>query len=67
VVSISSFPNDCELQIEGFTGIVRKSKIDFSSLKMSSLSTISEFTSPIEGLLLEGLTHINDLAIENCE
>jgi hypothetical protein len=41
VVSISSFPNDCELQIEGSTGIVCKSKINFSSLNMSSLSTIS--------------------------
>jgi hypothetical protein len=35
---------------------------------LSSLSTISEFTPPpIEGLLLEGLTHVENLTFENCE
>jgi hypothetical protein len=67
VVSISSFPELCELDIEGSKGVVCRSKVDFSSLNMSSLPTISEFTSPIKGLLLEGLTHVKDLAIKNCE
>ncbi|XP_059455103.1 putative disease resistance protein At3g14460 [Corylus avellana] len=67
VVSISSFPELCQLQIEELTGVVRRSKIDFISLNLSSLSTISEFMSPVEGLLLEGLTHVEDLAFKNCE
>jgi RNase P subunit RPR2 len=68
VISISSFPKDCKLQIEGSTGTMCDSKVDFSSLHLSSLSTISEFTPPpTEGLLLEGLTHVEDLTFENCE
>jgi len=63
VVSISSFPELCELQIEGSKGVMCKSKIDFSSLKSKSLSTISEFTCPIEGFIFD----VEDLAIENCE
>ncbi|XP_059441891.1 putative disease resistance RPP13-like protein 1 [Corylus avellana] len=67
MVSISSFLELCELQIEGTKGVVCRSKVDFSSLKSKFLSTISEFTCPIKGLILEGLTHVEDLAIENCE
>ncbi|XP_059445248.1 putative disease resistance RPP13-like protein 1 [Corylus avellana] len=68
VISISSFPKDCELQIEGSKGTMCDSKVDFGSLHLSSLSTISEFTPlPTEGLLLEGLTQVEDLAFENCE
>ncbi|XP_059453291.1 putative disease resistance RPP13-like protein 1 [Corylus avellana] len=63
VVSISSFPELCELQIEGSTGVVCKSKVDFNSLNSKSLSKISEFTCPIEGFIFD----VKDLAIENCE
>ncbi|XP_059436522.1 putative disease resistance RPP13-like protein 1 [Corylus avellana] len=62
VVSISSFPESCELQVEGSKGVVHGSKVDFSSLKSKSLSTISEFTCPIEGFNFGA----EDLAIENC-
>jgi hypothetical protein len=37
------FPELCKLEIEGSKGVVRKSKVDFTSLKFKSLSTISEF------------------------
>jgi hypothetical protein len=62
VISISSFPKDCKLQIEGSKGTMCESKVDFSSLHLSSLSTISKFTP-----LLEGLTHVEDLDFGNCE
>jgi hypothetical protein len=63
VVSISCFPELCEVEIEGWKGVVRRSKVDFSSLKSNSLSTISEFTCPIEGFIF----FVEDLAIEDCE
>jgi hypothetical protein len=47
VVSISNFPELYEQQIEGLKGIVHRSKVDFSLLNLSSLSTISEFTCPM--------------------
>jgi hypothetical protein len=67
VVSISSFPELCKLEIEGSKRVMRKSKVDFRSLMFSSLSTISEFTCQIEGFIMEGLTNVEDLTIKSCE
>jgi hypothetical protein len=62
VVSISSFPELCKLEIEGSKGVVRKSKVDFTSLNSKSLSTISKFRCPVERFM-----NVEDLIIENCE
>ncbi|XP_059461499.1 putative disease resistance protein At3g14460 [Corylus avellana] len=67
VVSISNFPERCRLQIGGSEGVMRENKVVFNSLNSKSFSTISEFKSPIEGLILEGLAHVEYLNIENCE
>jgi hypothetical protein len=63
VVSISSFLELYELEIEGSKGVVRRNKVDFNSLNSKPLSTISEFRCPIEGFILD----VEDLAIGNCE
>jgi hypothetical protein len=62
VVPISSFPELCKLEIEGSKGVVRKSKVDFTSLNSKSLSTISKFRCPVERFM-----NVEDLTIENCE
>jgi hypothetical protein len=62
VVPISSFPELCKLEIEGSKGVVRKSKVDFTSLNFKSLSTISKFRCPVEDFM-----NVEDLTIENCE
>jgi hypothetical protein len=62
VVPISSFPELCKLEIERSKGVVRKSKVDFTSLNFNSLSTISKFRCPVEGFM-----NVEDLIIENCE
>jgi hypothetical protein len=62
VVPISSFPELCKLEIEGSKGVVRKSKVDFTSLNFMSLSTITEFRCPVEGFM-----NVEDLTIVNCE
>jgi Leucine-rich repeat (LRR) protein len=67
VVSISSFPEFCKLKIEGSEGVVHRGKVEFGSLCFSSLSTISEFTCRIEGLIMEDLTNVKDLTIQTCE
>ncbi|XP_059455571.1 putative disease resistance protein At3g14460 [Corylus avellana] len=67
VVSISCFPELCKLKIEESEGVVHRGKVDFGSLRFSSLSTISEFTCQIEGFIMEGLTSVEDLTIETCE
>jgi hypothetical protein len=67
VVSISSFPEFCNLEIEGSEGVVHRGKVEFGSLCFSSLSTISEFTCRIEGLIMEDLTNVEDLTIKTCE
>jgi hypothetical protein len=67
VVSISSFPELCKLKIEGLKGVVRRGKVDFSSLRFLSFSTISEFTCQIDGFIIEGLTNVEDLTIGTCE
>ncbi|XP_059440995.1 putative disease resistance RPP13-like protein 1 [Corylus avellana] len=67
VVSISNFPKRCSLQIGGSEGVMRENKVVFNSLNSKSFSTISEFKSPIEGLILKGLAHVEYLNIENCE
>jgi RNase P subunit RPR2 len=67
VVSISSFPELCRLQIGESIGVMRENKVVFSSLNSKSFSTISEFTYPIEGFILEGLTEVKNLNIDICE
>jgi hypothetical protein len=62
IVSISSFPELCKLEIEGSKGVVCKSKVDFTSLNSKSLSTISEFKCPVEGFM-----NVEVLTIEDCE
>jgi hypothetical protein len=65
-ISISSFPH-CSLEIEESKGVMHSGKIEFGSLGFSSLSTVSEFTSRIEGLMMEDLTNVEDLTIETSE
>ncbi|XP_059440821.1 putative disease resistance RPP13-like protein 1 [Corylus avellana] len=60
IVSISSFPELCKLEIEGSKGVVCKSKVDFTSL--NSLSTISKFRCSVEGFM-----NVEDLTIGDCE
>jgi hypothetical protein len=67
VISISSFPEHCNLEIEGSKGVVHSGNVEFVSLCFSSLSTISEFTRRIEGLIMEDLTNVKDLMIKTCE
>ena len=67
VVSISSFPEFCRLQIGESEGVIHENKIVFNSLNSKSFSTISEFTYPIEEFVLEGLTEVKNLYIKNCE
>ncbi|XP_062173781.1 putative disease resistance RPP13-like protein 1 [Alnus glutinosa] len=62
VVSISSFPELCKLEFENSKGVVRKSKVEFSSLNSKSLSRISDFTCPREGFM-----NVESLRIANCE
>jgi Leucine-rich repeat (LRR) protein len=67
VISISSFPKHCNLEIEGSKGMVHSGKVEFGSLCFSFLSTVSEFTCRIEGLMMEDLTNVEDLTIQTCE
>jgi hypothetical protein len=67
VISISSFPEHCNLEIEGSKGVMHSGKVEFGSLCFKSLSTVSEFTCRIEGLMMEDLTKVEDLSIKTCE
>ncbi|KAB1205307.1 putative disease resistance RPP13-like protein 1 [Morella rubra] len=67
IISLSSFPELCELEIDESKRVVCRSKVDFSSLNLENLSTISKFTCQIEGLDLQGLIHAKNLTIENCK
>jgi hypothetical protein len=67
VVLIFMFPELYKLKIEGSKGVVHRGKVDFGSLHSPSLSTISKFTCQIQGFIVDGLTNIEDLTIENCE
>jgi Leucine-rich repeat (LRR) protein len=62
VVSISSFPELCKVEFENSRGVVRKSKVDFTSLNSKSLSRISGFTCPRVGFM-----NVKSLRITNCE
>jgi hypothetical protein len=62
-----AFPELCKLKIEGSEEVVCRGKVDFGSLRFSSLLTISEFTCQIDGFIMEGLTNVEDLTIETCE
>jgi Leucine-rich repeat (LRR) protein len=67
VVSISSFPEFCNLEIEGSKGMAHRGKVEFSPQCFLSLSTISEFTCRIEGLIMKDLTNVEDMTIQTCE
>ncbi|KAG2671914.1 hypothetical protein I3760_13G015200 [Carya illinoinensis] len=68
VVSISSFPELCELTIERWKGMmVCGGKVDFNSLYFESLSTISKFTGRIEGFNNDVLKTVENLTISDCE
>ncbi|XP_059441202.1 putative disease resistance RPP13-like protein 1 [Corylus avellana] len=67
LVSISSFPELCKLDIEGSKGVVCRNKVDFNSLRFWNLSTISEFTCQIEEFTIGGRTNVEALTIEDCE
>jgi Leucine-rich repeat (LRR) protein len=67
VVSISSFPELCRLQIGESEGVMHENKVVFNTLNSKCFSTISEFTYPIEGFILEGLTEVKNLNIDICE
>ncbi|KAG6625081.1 putative disease resistance RPP13-like protein 1 isoform X2 [Carya illinoinensis] len=67
VVSISSFPELCQVEIERSKGVVRGGKVNFKSLNFMSVSTISEFTSRIKGSDMDGLTMVENLAIFKCK
>jgi len=62
VVSNARFPELCKLEFENSIGVVRKSKVDFTSLNSESFARISNFTCPREGFM-----NVESLAIENCE
>ncbi|KAG2664669.1 hypothetical protein I3760_16G093700 [Carya illinoinensis] len=66
-VSISSFPELCQVEIERSKGVVCGGKVNFKSLNFTSLSTISEFTCRIKEPDMGGLTEAEDLAIFKCE
>jgi Leucine-rich repeat (LRR) protein len=67
VISISSFSEHCNLEIDGSKGVMHSGKVEFGSLRFKSLSTVLEFTCQIEGLMMEDLTNVVDLTIETCE
>jgi len=62
VVSNARFPELCKLKFENSIGVVRKSKVDFTSLNSKSLARISNFTCPREGFM-----NVEKLRIANCE
>jgi hypothetical protein len=62
VVSISSFPELCKLEFENSKGVVRKSKVDFTSLYSKSLARILDFTCQRVGFM-----NVESLRIVNCE
>nr|POF05789.1 putative disease resistance rpp13-like protein 1 [Quercus suber] len=66
VVSVSSFPMLCNLEIEKSKGVVQGGKVELSSLNFTFLSTMSEFTCQTEGPI-QGLEKVEDLTIDNCE
>jgi len=67
VISIFSFPEHCNLEIEGSKGVMHSGKIEFGSLGFNSLSTVSEFMCRIEGLMMEDLTNVKVMTIKTCE
>ena len=66
VVSVSSFPMLCNLEIEKSKGVIQGGKVELSSLNFTFLSSMSEFTCQMEGPI-QGLEKVEDLTIDNCE
>ncbi|KAG7942259.1 hypothetical protein I3843_16G093300, partial [Carya illinoinensis] len=68
VISVSNFPDLCELEIEGSKGLVLKSVAEFSSLAIRSLSSSRLITPQIlQGFDMQGLTKTEDLTISMSE
>ncbi|KAG6655220.1 putative disease resistance protein At3g14460 [Carya illinoinensis] len=65
VVSVSSFPDRCKIKFEGSEGVVCGREVDFSSLKLMHLSTISEFESQMKVLItMGGLANVQKLVVD---
>ncbi|KAB1226311.1 putative disease resistance RPP13-like protein 1 [Morella rubra] len=62
MVLISRFPALCEIRMEDCKGLVSGNNVCFRSLRSAYLTKITESESHIEGL-----THVEDLTIANCE
>ncbi|XP_042980149.1 putative disease resistance RPP13-like protein 1 [Carya illinoinensis] len=64
VVSVSSFPDRCKIKFEGSEGVVCGREVDFSSLNLKHLSTISEFESQMKVLItMGGLANVQNLEV----
>ncbi|KAG7980355.1 hypothetical protein I3843_05G179000 [Carya illinoinensis] len=65
VVSVSSFPDRCKIKFEGSEGVVCGREVEFSSLKLKHLSTISEFESQMKVLIsMGGLANVQNLFVD---
>ncbi|KAG6673033.1 putative disease resistance protein RGA4 [Carya illinoinensis] len=68
LISLSNFPDLCEVEIEGSKGVVGGSMVEFNSLEIRSLSENSRFKSQTEGFDMQaGLKKVEDLTIFMCE
>ncbi|KAG2708522.1 hypothetical protein I3760_05G197600 [Carya illinoinensis] len=65
VVSVASFPDRCKIKFGGSEGVVcGRSEVDFSSLNLMHLSTISEFESQMKVLItMGGLANVQKLMV----
>ncbi|KAG7980358.1 hypothetical protein I3843_05G179300 [Carya illinoinensis] len=67
VVSVASFPDRCKIKFEGSEGVVCRREVDFSSLNLMHLSTISEFESQMKVLItMGGLANVQKLEVRGC-
>ncbi|KAG7980353.1 hypothetical protein I3843_05G178800 [Carya illinoinensis] len=69
VVSVASFPDQCKIKFEGSEGVVCGGEVDFSTLILKHLSTISEFESQMEvsnGVVCGGLANVQELVVYGC-
>ncbi|KAG2708524.1 hypothetical protein I3760_05G197900 [Carya illinoinensis] len=65
VVSVSSFPDQCKIKFEGSKGVACGGEVDFSSLNLKQLSTISEFESQMKVLItMGGLANVQKLKVD---
>ncbi|KAF5445980.1 hypothetical protein F2P56_031647 [Juglans regia] len=69
MVSVSSFPDRCKINIEGSEGrVVCGREVDFRSLKFEHISTISVFESQTKVLIIMGgLANVQKLEVNGCK